>query len=100
MYEKTDSEILQLLGDRLKRYRLQRNITRQELAHRAGLHPNTVIHAEVGKDPRLSTVVKVLRALQRLETLDAFLPPPSVSPLQLAKLQSKRRQRARKLGHG
>jgi len=100
MYEKTDNEILQLLGDRLKQYRLQKNITRQDLAERAGAHPNTILHAEAGKDPRLSTVVKMLRALQRIEALDAFLPPPSISPLQLAKAQSKPRQRARKSTHG
>jgi putative transcriptional regulator len=100
MYEKTDVEILRLLGDRLRQYRLQRNVSRANLAQTTGVHYNTIRHAEEGKDPRLSTMVKILRGLQRLEPLDSFLPPPSISPLQLAKLQSRPRIRARKLGHG
>ena len=35
-----------------------------------------------------------LRALDQLENLDALLPEPGLSPLQLAKLKGKTRQRA------
>lgn len=101
LYQKTDSEIIELLGDRLRQYRLQRNITREELSQSTGLHANTIKHTELGKDPRLSTIVRILRGLNRLEALDAFLPPPSISPLQLAKLNKKPRQRARNVtAHG
>jgi transcriptional regulator with XRE-family HTH domain len=89
--------MVQLLGARLRQYRLQRNITREQLSERTGLHANTIKHAELGKDPRLSTLVRILRALNRLEALEAFLPPPSISPLQLAKLRNKPRQRARRV---
>ena len=100
MYEKTDSEIVALLGDRLKQYRLQHNVTVRELSEASGLHVNTIAKAEGGEDSRLTTVIRILRGLKRLEALDAFLPPPTISPLQLAKLRSKRRQRARKLASG
>lgn len=96
MSENTDTEIVQELGDRLRQYRLQRNITQAQLAKSTGLHVNTVKNAELGQDPRLSTVVKVLRGLNRLDALESFLPPPRISPLQLAKAQNKRRQRARR----
>jgi transcriptional regulator with XRE-family HTH domain len=98
--DKTDAEIIQELGDRLRQYRLQRNITQAELAERTGLHLNTVKHAELGHDPQLTTVVKILRGLNRLEALDAFLPPPMMSPLQLAKMKKKKRQRARRVTNG
>jgi hypothetical protein len=42
----------------------------------------------------MGTLLGVLRALGRLENLDAFLPDPGPSPIQLAKLQGKERQRA------
>jgi transcriptional regulator with XRE-family HTH domain len=96
VYEKTDDELLRLLGGRLRQYRLQRNITQADLARSIGLHENTVSNAEEGKDPRLSTIVKMLRGLQRLESLDSFLPPAPLSPIQVARLQHKTRKIARK----
>ena len=92
---KTDSEILKELGGRLRSYRLQVNLTQAELSTRAGVSRTTIRDAELGKDSQLSTLVKFLRALGRLDNLDAFLPAPSVSPIQLMKRQGKPRQRAR-----
>ena len=97
---KTDREIIQEIGSRLRAYRLQQNVTIKEVSQIAGLDPNTIVNAEAGRDPRLSTLVRILRALGRLEAVDSFLPPPGISPLQLVKLQGKPRQRARKVSHG
>lgn len=97
---KTDSEILKELGGRLRSYRLQMNLTQAELATRAGVSRTTIRDAELGKDAQLSTLVKFLRALGRLDNLDAFLPAPSVSPIQLIKRQGRPRQRARKSADG
>lgn len=97
---KTDDETLREIGARLRAYRLQMNFTQAELADRAGVSRTTVRDAELGKDSQLSTLVKLLRALGRLGDLDAFLPAPSVSPIQLMKRQGKPRQRARKPADG
>jgi transcriptional regulator with XRE-family HTH domain len=90
----TTQEILQEIGHRLARYRLQQNRTIADLAKAAGLGTATVKRAEAGKGPTLETVVRLLRALGRIDALDAFLPVPLVSPLQLADLQGRERQRA------
>ena len=96
----TDAEILQELGARLRTYRLQRNLSQAELAARAGVNRTTIRDVEGGKDSQISTLVKLLRSLGRLGDLDAFLPAPSVSPIQLMKHQGKPRQRARKRSDG
>jgi transcriptional regulator with XRE-family HTH domain len=96
----TDKEILQEMGGRIRTYRLQRNLSQQELARRAGVNRTTVRDIEGGKDSQLSTLVKLMRALGRLEDLNAFLPLASVSPIQLMKLQGKPRQRARRRSDG
>lgn len=90
----TTPEILRELGDRLQRYRLQQNRTIAEVAATAGVYPRTVQRAEAGENPTLETVVRLLRALGRLDALDAFLPPPLVSPLELAKRGGRERRRA------
>ena len=92
---KTDAEILAEIGGRLREYRLQRNLTQQTLAERAGLSRRGVYAAETGRDPMFSTVVRILRVIGRLEALETFLPPPPASPLQLLDRGPRTRKRAR-----
>lgn len=80
----TTGEILTEIGLRLRGYRLQQNKTIAEVALAAGLGERTVRRLELGEGAGLDSIVKVLRALDRLDTLEAFLPPPLVSPLALA----------------
>jgi transcriptional regulator with XRE-family HTH domain len=65
------------------------------VAAAAGVNPNTVLNVELGKNPRLLTILRLLRVYGRLEAVDAFLPVPQISPLQLAKQKGHVRQRAR-----
>jgi transcriptional regulator with XRE-family HTH domain len=61
------------LAARLERLRLERNLGVNELARRAGLGPGQLWEILHGKrDPRFSTVVKIVRALGcTLADLDA-----------------------------
>ena len=90
----TTKEILTEIGFRLQRYRLQQNRTLAEVAAEAGVGVRTLVRAEGGEGPTLATIIRVLRALGRLEALDAFLPVPIESPLRLAELGGRVRQRA------
>jgi Helix-turn-helix. len=90
----TTEEILHELGQRIARYRLQQNRTLAEVAAAAGVGVRTAMRAEAGERPTLETFVRLLRALGRLDALNAFLPVPLVSPLQLAELGGRERQRA------
>ena len=96
----TDREILVELGDRLRTYRLQQNLTVNEVAESAGLNRNTVVNAEAGRNPRLETVVRLLRAYGRLDALNAFLAPPTISPLELVETKGRGRRRARRRRDG
>jgi len=90
---KTDQQVLRALGERLRGHRLRRDITQEQLAERAGLSVSTIKGLEAGRG-RLDSLVAVLRELQQLDGLDAFLPDPGISPLQLAERRGKPRQRA------
>ncbi len=96
----TDFDVLREIGGRLRGYRLQRNLTSEEVATRAGIQVRTLLSAERGANPRLATVIKVLRALDRLDNLEAFLPPPGLSPMALLRSKGKPRKRASKPRHG
>ena len=85
--------IAEAIGERLKQARLNTNMTQVEVAERAGVSRKTVLNAEKGK-VQLEPLVAILMALDLTHQLDRFLPKPELSPLQLAKLQGKQRQRA------
>lgn len=95
----TDDEILRELGSRLRSYRLQQNLGMTDVAKRAGLNRNTIVNAEAGRNPRLATLVRLLRVYGRVEALDSFLPQPTISPLQLVRDRGRLRRRARPHRH-
>ena len=96
--DKTDDELGTAIGARLRNYRLSLNLPVEEVATRTGLSRNTIVNAESGKNPRLSTLIRLLRAYGRLENLDSLLPAPTISPLQLLRTGGRVRKRARRRG--
>lgn len=85
--------ITEELGERLKQARLNADLTQSEVALMAGLTRKVVLNAEKGRC-QLESFVAIMAALNLTEHLDRFLPPQTISPIQLAKLQGKRRLRA------
>ncbi len=92
-YSMTDKGIGTEIGDRIRSLRLRRNLTQQQVADKAALSLNAIKSLESGKG-KLLTLIAVLRELGALDALDNFIPMPAVSPMQLARQQGKKRQRA------
>lgn len=89
----TDSAILQLLGERAERYRIDANLTQAELAREAGISKRTVERIEAGKGCELAMLIRILRVLKLIEGLNAALPELPPSPLALLRLKGKERRR-------
>lgn len=90
----SDPAIVREIGARVRRIRLNRNLTQQQVAEAAGIHRTTLSSFENGTASNTLTLVQVLRALGELDVLHSFLPDPGPSPLQMAKLEGKERKRA------
>lgn len=90
----SDEAILREVGSRLRTERLNRNLTAEEVADRAGVSEPTLYRLERGENTSLQTLIRVLRALGLLGRIDALVPETPVSPIQLARLQGRERQRA------
>ncbi|MBV1776687.1 helix-turn-helix transcriptional regulator [Burkholderiaceae bacterium DAT-1] len=91
----SNAAVAQEMGARLRQARLNANLTQADVARMAGISRTGVTGAERGK-ALLETMIAIMRVLNLLDQLDRFLPPQPVSPVQLAKLQGKTRQRARR----
>lgn len=85
--------IAEALGERLKRARLNKNLTQNEVAQLAWISRRAVLNAEKG-DVRLADLVAILQALDLVDQLNLFLPEQPLSPIQLLKLRGKTRKRA------
>jgi len=94
-YAMSDKAILVILGEYLKGIRLQQNKKQQEIAIAAGISRSTLIVLENGGGGSLLTLIEVMRTLEQLHLFNNFLIKKQVSPLQLAKLEQAKRQRAR-----
>ncbi len=90
-----DNAVLEELGKRLARTRLERNLSQERLAIEAGVSKATIERLEAGEPVKSTSLIRVLRSLGRLEALDQLLPEPLPSPIERIRLQGRRRQRAR-----
>lgn len=92
-YIMTDTAIMEEVGRRFRELRLRKNVTQEELAERTQTSTTRIKSLEAGKG-KLETMIAVLRELGSLDNLEVFLPDPGISPLQIAEMQGKKRQRA------
>jgi len=96
LYNLSDLDILAEFTQRIRKKRLNLNITQEELSKKAGVHIQTIKNFESGKTTTLLTFIQILRAFDALDAIDLFLPDPGISPIELLKLKGKERQRASK----
>jgi transcriptional regulator with XRE-family HTH domain len=89
-------ELQELLGERLRRLRLDRNLDQRTTAEKAGISEKALRNLESGRGSTVETMLRVLKALDYLQGLDMLAPEISVNPLDLLH-RSKTPQRARRV---
>ncbi|MDR1781047.1 MAG: helix-turn-helix domain-containing protein [Tannerella sp.] len=90
----SDSTILQLLGRQIKQMRLNINMTQKQLSQKTGVSRSIISVIENSGQGSTSSLAAILRGLEKLEILNVFITNAPVSPIQVAKLGGKIRQRA------
>lgn len=91
----SDSAIVNKIGLSLKNERLKTNKTQAQLAEAAGVNRWTVSQIENGEAISLMSLIQLMRALDMLGLLAIFNVQQEISPIELAKLDRKKRKRAR-----
>lgn len=91
----SDKSLAEIIGRFVKDKRIEQNKTQDVIAHAAGISRSTLSQLEKGEAVTLATLLHVLRTLDQLQILDIFTIQPSISPIQLAKMELKKRKRAR-----
>ena len=91
----TPEELQIALGERLRRLRLNRNLDQCTTAEKAGISEKALRNLESGRGSTVTTLLRVLKALEYLQGIDMLAPEISVNPLDLLR-QPKAPQRARR----
>jgi transcriptional regulator with XRE-family HTH domain len=91
----TDDAVLEELGVRLARVRLDLELTQRELATEAGIGAATVKRLESGRAVGSDTLVRVLRAVGRLGAVEELVPQAVPRPLEQLTAATDRRRRVR-----
>lgn len=94
-YSMSDTTLLNTIGQFIQETRLQQNKTQSQVAMAAGINRTTLSQVEQGNGGTLITLIQILRALEQLPVLKVFEVEKKISPLQLARLELKKRRRAR-----
>lgn len=94
--EMTDAAVLQELGTRSARRRIDASLTQAQLAEEAGVSKRTVERIEAGHSTDFVMILRILRALKLIEVLDGLIPDQPLSPIALLKQKGRERKR---VGH-
>lgn len=90
----TDKVVLEDLGTRIARHRLNRDWTQRRLGDEAGVSLPTVSRLERGESTSLVNLVRVLRALGLLDNVADLVPDIPLSPVQQLRSSRPTKQRA------
>lgn len=94
----SNAELVALLGERYKDYRIRTGKSQKEVAEFSGVSVFTVSQFENGsaKNITLDSLFRLLRAIGMIEVIDKLLEPLPPSPVVMAKLNKAHRERVYK----
>jgi transcriptional regulator with XRE-family HTH domain len=95
-YALTEEQIINEIGSRLKAIRLNLNMSQKEIGDLIGKGADEISRIEGGKAITMVSFLRILRALNKLESLDRAIETPAISPLLMRKMEEKKRKRASK----
>jgi transcriptional regulator with XRE-family HTH domain len=90
----SDKALAAHIGRFVKEKRMEMDKTQNVLANAAGISRSTLSLLEKGETVTLATLLQVLRVLDQLHILDVFSVQQTISPIQMAKMEMKKRKRA------
>lgn len=95
-YEYSTTELVRLLGERFKEYRMRCNLTQKEVAEQSGIGLTTIHKFENGTagNLSLSTFILLLKVIGQVDALDDVMPELPESPY-LVRKEEKKAQRIR-----
>ena len=97
----TEKEILVEIGKRLKKIRVQHNLTQKELSEEVGLSVSTISLIEQGNSTTVESLIRILTRLNRIKDFESVFRLGENLELKLkfekAKMKTERERASRKI---
>lgn len=97
----TEQEILKDMGEKLKKIRLQHNLTQKKLSEEVGLSVTTISLIENGQSTSVESLIRILARLNRIKDMESVFRVGENLELKLklekARLKSDRKRATRKI---
>lgn len=97
----TEQEILGEIGKRLKKIRLQHNLTQKQMGEEVGLSVSTISLIEQGKSTTTESLLRILSRLNRIKDLESVFRVGENLELKLkfekARLKTERKRASKKI---
>jgi transcriptional regulator with XRE-family HTH domain len=97
----TEQEILKEIGERIKKIRIQHNLTQKDLSEEVGLSVSTISLIEQGKSTTVESLIRILLRLNRIQDFESVFRVGENLELKLkfekAKLKSDRKRASKKI---
>jgi transcriptional regulator with XRE-family HTH domain len=97
----TELEILKEIGERIKKIRIQHNLTQKDLSAEVGLSVSTISLIEQGKSTTVESLIRILIRLNRIQDFESVFRVGENLELKLkfekAKLKSDRKRASKKI---
>jgi len=91
----SDGALIETIGIFIQHHRLNQNKSQSDVAKAADISRSTLSLLERGEKVSLNSLMQVLRVLDLLHVMNVFQITNEISPIEYAKLQKNKRQRAR-----
>jgi transcriptional regulator with XRE-family HTH domain len=88
-------ELESLLGENIKRLRLHKGLPQQTLSAHAGISVSALKNLENGGGASVKTLIRVIRALDREDWIEAIAPIVSINPLHMVQNRAVRQRAPR-----
>lgn len=89
-------EYQKLIGERLRLYRINAEMTQQDLESKSGVSVRSISRLEQGASVQLESLIKILTALNLESNIDLLIPDQTKRPSYYLKESDKPRRRVRK----
>ena len=96
----SSDELVLALGESIRNLRLQKNLSQSSLAAQAGVSMSALRHLESGQGANLTTLIRIVRALDKQEWLQSLAPRVTINPLHMVQTHAARQRARRKKKDG
>lgn len=80
------------IARRIKSYRIDYPMTREELSEKSGVSLRTIARIESGEATQLDNIISIMRALDCLERIDLLIQDSEIRPSQIIKNEHPRKR--------